>query len=113
MDKELISLRIDEIVKHIDMATSDLKDVELENFSGNSLLARGTAFSLEQICEHVSKLRKTLEDHYPNIPWDKIYDMRIVLAHIYVTIDAKIVFDTVKEDLLPLKAQLLKAKAEL
>ena len=113
MDKELISLRIDEIIKHVDMATSDLKEVKLENFSGNSLLARGTAFSLEQICEHVSKLRKYLEDRYPNLPWDKIYDMRIVLAHMYVTIDCKIVFDTVKEDLLPLKEQLLKIKSEL
>lgn len=113
MDKELIQLRIDEIIKHIDLAMSDLKDIELKDFSGTSLLARATAFSLEQVCEHVSKLRKQFEKDYPDIPWDKIYDMRIVLAHMYVTVDCKVVYDTVKKDLPSLKQQLLKIKDDL
>lgn len=113
MDKELIKLRIDEIIKHIDFIDEDLKKVTLENFNGNSLLARGTVFSLEQICEHVSKLRKTFESKYPEIPWDKIYDMRIVLAHMYVTVDCDIVYKTAKNDLPILKKQLLKIKEDL
>ncbi len=113
MDKELVSLRIDEIIKHIDLATSDLKDVKLENFIGTSLLARATAFSLEQICEHVSKIRKYFDKQYPIIPWDNIYDMRIILAHMYVMVDCDIVYKTVKKDLPPLKENLLKIKSEL
>lgn len=113
MDKELLSLRIDEILKHIDLAINDLQDVELKDFVGTSLLARATAFSLEQICEHISKIRKTLEDKYPEIPWDKIYDMRIVLAHMYITVDCDIVYKTVKNDLPVLKNQLLKIKSDL
>ena len=113
MDKELISLRIDEIIKHIDFVTEDLKEISLENFNGNSLLARGTAFSLEQICDHVSKLRKTFEQSHQEIPWDKIYDMRIVLAHMYVTVDCKIVYNTVKNDLPKLKEQMLAIKNSL
>lgn len=113
MDKELLSLRIDEILKHIDLAINDLQDVELNDFVGTSLLARATAFSLEQICEHISKIRKTLEDKYPEIPWDKIYDMRIVLAHMYITVDCDIVYKTVKNDLPVLKNQLLKIKNDL
>ena len=113
MDKELISLRIDEILKHIDFASIDLKDLELKDFNGNSLIARATAFSLEQICEHVSKLRKIFETSHPEIPWDKIYDMRIVLAHMYVTVDCEIVYKTVKNDLPSLKRQLLDLKNSL
>lgn len=113
MDKELLSLRIDEVIKHIDFATKDLEDIKLEDFNGNSLLARATAFSLEQICEHVSKLRKTFESSHPEIPWDKIYDMRIVLAHMYVTVDCEIVYKTVKNDLPSLKSQLLNLKNSL
>lgn len=113
MDKELLSLRIDEILKHIDLTINDLQDVELKDFVGTSLLARATAFSLEQICEHISKIRKTLEDKYPEIPWDKIYDMRIVLAHMYITVDCDIVYKTVKNDLPVLKNQLLKIKSDL
>lgn len=113
MDKELVNLRIDEILKHIDLATDDLKDVKQKDFIGTSLLARATAFSLEQICEHISKIRKTLADKYSEIPWDKIYDMRIVLAHMYITIDCDIVYKTVKNDLPLLKNQLLKIKKDL
>ena len=113
MDKELVVLRIDEIIKHIDLSTSDLQDVKLEDFKGTSLLARGTAFSLEQICEHVSKLRKTFEKDYPEIPWDKIYDMRIVLAHMYITVDCNIVYKTVKNDLPVLREQLEHIKNNL
>ena len=113
MDKELVNLRIDEILKHIDLATDDLKDVKQKDFIGTSLLARATAFSLEQICEHISKIRKTLADKYSEIPWDKIYDMRIVLAHMYITIDCDIAYKTVKNDLPLLKNQLLKIKKDL
>ncbi len=113
MDKELISLRIDEIIKHIDFATTDLKEVELKDFNGNSLLARATSFSLEQICEHVSKIRKYFGETHPEIPWDKIYDMRIVLAHMYVTVDCDIVYKTAKKDLPKLRIQLLQLKEGL
>ena len=113
MDKELLNLRIDEILKHIDLATDDLKDIELKDFIGTSLVARATAFSLEQICEHVSKIKKYFKDGHPEIAWDQIYDMRIVLAHMYVTIDCDIVYKTVKKDLPILKEQLLNIKKDL
>ena len=113
MDKELVRLRIDEIIKHIDFATSDLESVELKDFGANSLLARGTVFSLEQICEHIFKLRKTFESQYPLIDWDGIYDMRIVLAHMYVSVDTRIVYETVKNDLPTLKSQLLQIVNDL
>lgn len=113
MDKELVSLRIDQILKHIDLVTSDLSNVNLENFGEYSLLARAIAFSLEQICEHVTKLRKKYECDYPNIEWDKIYDMRIVLAHMYMKIDTDIVYKTVKQDLPLLKKQMLEIKSTL
>jgi len=113
MDNELVFLRIDEILKHIDLVSNDLKGVRLEDFKGTSLLARSSAFSLEQICEHISKLRKTFEKDYPEIPWDKIYDMRIILAHMYITVDCDIVYKTVKNDLPTLKTQLLKIKEDI
>lgn len=113
MGKELVLLRIDEILKHIDLTTSDLENVDIKDFKSTSLLARGTVFSLEQICEHISKLRKQFEKQYPEIKWDKIYDMRIVLAHMYVSVDCRIVYETVKNDLPTLKSQLLKIVSDL
>ena len=113
MDKELVCLGIDTIIKHIDSTTSDLKNISFKDFNGTSLLARATAFSIEQICEHLTKLKKQFESNYPDIPWGKAYDMRIIIAHMYLEVDTKIVYNTVKKDLLPLKEQLLKLKEDL
>lgn len=113
MDKELVSLRIDEVIKHIDITENDLKDIQLEHFSGTSLLTRATAFSVEQICEHISKIRKYFEKDHPEIPWNKIYDTRIVIAHMYISIDCEIIYEIVKNDLPLLKEQLLVIKANL
>lgn len=113
MDTELISLRIDFIIKHIDLAFSDLSNVEIDDFGENSLLARGVSFSLEQVCEHVSKLKKHLETDHAEIPWDKIYNMRILIAHMYTKVDTKKVYQIVKNDLPPLREQLLEIKVNL
>ena len=113
MDVELISLRIDFIIKHIDLATEDIKDVELKDFDEDSLIARSVAFSLEQICEHVTKLKSKLEKYNPDINWKEIYDMRIILAHMYNKIDTVEVYSTVKNDLPILRKQMLEIKANL
>ena len=60
-----------------------------------------------------SERRKYFGETHPEIPWDKIYDMRIVLAHMYVTVDCDIVYKTVKNDLPKLRTQLLQLKEEL
>ena len=107
MDKELISLRIYEIVKHIDLAINDLSNVKEEDFTENSLLARAVCFSIEQICENTIKLRKLLDDDFPGIPWDKIHNMRIIIAHMYVKVDIEKIYKLVKNNLPPLKEQML------
>ena len=113
MEKELIEHRIDVIIKHIDLALEDLSGVKQEDFIDTSLLARAVSFSLEQICENTSKLRTYFEDKHPEIVWQKIYDMRIILAHMYVTVDTNVVYKTVKKDLPILKQQLLTIKNNL
>ena len=95
MDKEVILLRIDEIIKQIDIVTNDFEN------------------SIEQICEHMSKLKKIFENDWPSIPWNKIYDTRIVIAHMYLKIEPKYIYETVKKDLPSLRAELLKLKESL
>ena len=38
MDAELVSLRIDFIIKHIDLAMSDLSNIEIEDFGKSSII---------------------------------------------------------------------------
>lgn len=113
MDKEVILLRIDEIIKQIDIVTNDFENLKLDDLKPDSLLGRATAFSIEQICEHMSKLKKIFENDWPSIPWNKIYDTRIVIAHMYLKIEPKYIYETVKKDLPSLRAELLKLKESL
>lgn len=113
MDKELISVRIDEIINHVNMATKDLENVSLDEFDEVSLLGRAVTFSVEKICEHLTKLKQDLETLYPNLPWNQARDMRIIIAHMYLSLDKEIVYNTVKNDLLPLKEELLQIKKTL
>ena len=43
MDKELINVRIDEIINHVNMATKDLENVSLDEFDEVSILGASRA----------------------------------------------------------------------
>ena len=57
-DKALI--RIDSLLRHIDMVLSDMKDVSLDGFESNDLLFRATCFSIAQIGEQMTRLQEKI-----------------------------------------------------
>ena len=50
---------------------------------------------------------------HPEIPWHTMRGMRNTLIHAYADIDLQVVFDTVKDDLPPLKQQIAPLLAQL
>jgi uncharacterized protein with HEPN domain len=54
-----------------------------------------------------------LSARYPDIPWGKIYAMRIVLAHQYFKIDSNLLWDTIQNSLPELEAQIREIQKEL
>lgn len=66
-----------------------------------------TSMLLEAIGEGIKKVDRRTDGELfklcPNIPWEDIIGMRDHIAHGYFNIDADIVFDVVKNDILPLK----------
>lgn len=105
---ELTMLRINRIIDFIDRTTEDVNNVSKEEFIKSSLLQRATCFSVEQIGEMMNKLSKTLARSYPNLPWDLSYATRIVIAHHYEDVDFERIYNIIRDDLPPLKTQLLK-----
>ncbi len=63
---------------------------------------------IEIIGEAASRLSQETHDKNPNIPWASIIAMRNRLIHAYFDIDPDRVWDTVKDDLPPLVAELEK-----
>ena len=69
-------------------------------------LLDATTIRLMAVGESVRKIEKrtegTLLTQYPNIEWQKIIGMRNHIAHDYHRVDARVVFDAMKNDVPPL-----------
>ena len=109
-DKALI--RINSLLRHIDLVLYSMKDVTLQNFESNDLLFRATCFSIAQIGEQMTRLQEKIMEKYPNIPWLLARKMRNFIIHDYDNISSEIVYLTVKNDLPPLKETFLLVKKE-
>ena len=106
MDKELIGLRIENTLKHIDLAMSNLENISKDAFEKDSMLSRAVSFSIVQIGEQLNRLETIFGKEHPEIKWSMARSMRNVLVHDYVEVDLNRVYDTVKNDLPILKNQL-------
>lgn len=58
---------------------------------------------LEIIGEAVKKIPKNVREKYSEIPWKEIGGMRDKLIHEYFGVDIETIWDTIHEDLSPLK----------
>ncbi len=58
-----------------------------------------TAYRLSVIGETCNKLSDEIRNRHAHIDWIGIYAMRNVIAHDYKAIDAKLVWETLGEDL--------------
>jgi uncharacterized protein with HEPN domain len=65
---------------------------------------------LEVIGEAVKKIPESIKNKYPEMPWQEIAGMRNKLIHEYFGIDTDTIWDTIKEDLPPLKEAVRKIK---
>lgn len=110
MDQTLIKLRIESILKHIDSIIEDLEDKTLDDFAKSDLYVRATCFSLMQIGEQLAKLREVFGKDYPNIPWIEANKLRNLIVHIYNKVDPKQIYSVAKNDLEPLKREILLIK---
>ena len=58
-----------------------------------------------EACNNITKYHAAFAAMHPSIPWGFAYEMRNALAHGYFNVDYVIVWQTVKNDLPNLRAQ--------
>lgn len=109
-DKVLI--RINSLLRHINLVLSDMKKIDLQDFKSNDLLFRATCFSISQIGEQMIRLQDKIGQKYPGIPWLVARRMRNFIVHDYDNVLPEIVYLTAKEDLPSLQASFLLIKKE-
>ena len=60
-----------------------------------------------QIGELANQVSDETKVKYNEIPWHQLYGIRNIMAHAYIKVDTKIVWDTVQKDIPRLKKVLL------
>jgi len=84
-----------------------LGGVNEAKFRSTKLLQDGAIRQIEIIGEAVRHISRDLRKTYSEIPWDDIAGMRDKLIHDYFGVDLEKVWLTAREDLPPLKKQIL------
>jgi uncharacterized protein with HEPN domain len=84
-----------------------LQGVNEAKFKAMHLLQDGAIRQIEIIGEAVRHMSKDIRKTYPEVPWQDIAGMRDKLIHDYFGVDIEKVWDTIQEDLPPLKQQIL------
>ena len=102
MDKK-VTMRIDSLLKHIDLVLTDSKGADIGSLNDDSVLLRAVCFSVAQIGEQMITLEKKIGSLYPNLPWHGARVMRNFLIHEYQHVDASYVASTIENDLPQLK----------
>lgn len=77
-----------------------------EEFVADPLTSRAVVRSLEIVGEACRRLPREWRDRHPAVPWSEIAGMRDRLAHDYTGINYRLVWDTVRERVPTLQAQL-------
>ena len=111
MSKKL-SFFLKHILEAIGLVERRMQGVTAERFLSDVDLQDMVVRRVEIIGEAIRNIPKEFREKHPEIHWKGPADMRSQLAHVYFDIDLDIVWDTVQNDLAPLKEGVLKLLAD-
>ena len=91
------------IIKHCQRIESKVSGVCKECFEKNEDLKEIVCFNIFQIGELVKHLSKEFTNNYNKMPWSDICGMRDIIVHGYGTVELDQVWQTISEEITPLK----------
>jgi len=94
---------LNDILENIKDITIFTEGIDYDDLKSDKKTQYAVIRCLEVIGEAAKKIPDKSRTKYPVIPWQEISGMRDKLIHDYFGIDLETVWDTIQEDLLPLK----------
>ena len=99
-------LRIGDILASIERIERYTNGLSQRDLTENVMVVDAVAHNLEIIREAAKKTPLTIQEENPHIPWDEMWRMRNIIIHEYAGVSLEIVWQTIIEDLPPIKAPL-------
>ena len=104
--------RLEHMLDAIDDACEFLHNATVDDLTNNKMLRYAVTHSIQIIGEAAYMTTKEYKSLHPEVEWRMIEGMRHVLVHDYYRVEFTELWKVVKEDLPPLREQLLAYIAE-
>lgn len=102
----------EDIVESIEKIEEYIGALERVDFANDTQKQDAVVRRLEIIGEAVKHIPEEFKNNHPSIPWREIAGMRDVLIHEYFGVNEDRIWNTIKEDLPKLKAEIKKLNME-
>src|SRR5208282_5280723 len=99
-------LYFEDILTAIDDIDNFIQGMTFDAFENDKKTIQAVVRSLEIIGEAANHLPKEIKEKYPEIPWRDMISMRNKVLHEYFGVDEEVLWQTISEDLLPLKEKI-------
>lgn len=96
-----------DILEAIEKIQNTVKNLDYNTFASNADVFDACVRRLEIIGEAVKRLSPEYKDNVPQIPWKEIAGFRDKAIHDYASLNAAIVWETIKNDLSLLQETLM------
>ena len=104
---------LQDMVNYADDATNFVADLDFATFEQDKRTHYAVVRAVEVIGEAAKNIPQSLKDQYPNIAWRSIAGMRDKVIHQYFGVDLQVLWDTVHQDIPPLKTAIAQVLADL
>ncbi len=91
--------RIQDILDAIDEIQSFTKGIDFETFRRDVRTIRAVELNFIIIGEAANQIPEDIEEKHPEVPWHLMRAFRNRLVHVYFQVDAKLLWDTIQNDL--------------
>lgn len=100
--------RLEDIYDALVLISEYIRNVDYDAWTKDRKTVDAVIRNLEIIGEAASHVPESIQKQHDDIPWYQMKAMRNILIHEYFGVDIDVLWQTVQEDLPPLKAYLKK-----
>lgn len=99
---------IQRIIENIDVVLRNTDGLTLDQMKDNEMLMDSVMFRFIQIAEAAQSLTPAFKEINSSLPWHEVYGIRNRIVHAYDVVRADIVYETIRNDLMPFRNALEK-----